>query len=186
MGLLWIELCLSVCAFVIGYDQRSWARSYAGGLHLRWGFHSRSCWELRLGEKYLKAPVTGREQEGMPFKAGTWVCSEIMGQSGEFIWKKGIFHTMLHSFPKYGPWSLAKIARVQRPPGSLLGSPQSFSPPRVQSFAQLRALSVKLPDYVSSHWGLKLSAAGWGLFISSSPTWSTVPGSKSELCKCCL
>ena len=45
---------------------------------------------------------------------------------------------MLHSFLKHLQ-SLAKIAQVQPPPGSLLGSPQPFPPPRVQSFAQLTA-----------------------------------------------
>ena len=66
VGLLWIELCMSVCAFVIGYGQRSWARSYAGGLHLRWGFHSRSCWELHLGENTCK----DRNKRACPSKRG--------------------------------------------------------------------------------------------------------------------
>ena len=102
VGNVYFPSYISVCAFVIGYDQRAWARSYAGGLHLRWGFHSRSCWELHLGENTCK----DRNKSACPSKRGVSVSAQkSWGNRRNPFGKRASFTPcFIPSWNIYSPW----------------------------------------------------------------------------------
>lgn len=86
---------------------------------------------------------------------------------------KAYFFCYTSFLPEAFLLSVAGIAQVWPPPGSLLGSPQSCPQPRVQSLAQHPALGIKLPGYVSLTLQVEPVRGRMGPFTSDCPASST-------------